>query len=405
MESIDQLNGKDKATIYSTHMSESDVTFGKYDRLEKSILEVDANKKPKYIFIMASSVSSIIGTDIKSICNDIQSRVQANLIPITTGGLKEDYNEGVKEALNLLVKNVVKPLEDFKELVFLEGNSKNLDGFNSLANLEEKRKCRYNILGANIDSYNYLSDVEEVKRIMKDIFNKEVNTVFTAYTSIDEIERATLASLNIVLREEALEAAKYMEETFNIPYVYGKPIGLKATLKWINDIKELMCHRELGGCNEVIDYTVNEEILDKEVKYIKDALFRFKFKLRALHNKKVAIFGDYNTVLSMKEFLEDIGLVTSRAEILHNVRSNNFEEIKSKGIIVNSGDIERIKYLRDEELLLLMGDGPSLDMEHSSVLDIQISNPNLNRVNMYPYTPFVGLRGVLYLVERLCNIH
>ena len=51
IEGIGSLNGKHEANIYSTHMDQSDVTFGKYDRLEQAIMEVDENIKPKYIFV------------------------------------------------------------------------------------------------------------------------------------------------------------------------------------------------------------------------------------------------------------------------------------------------------------------------------------------------------------------
>ena len=68
IEGIGSLNGHHEANIYSTHMDQSDVTFGKYDRLEQAIIEVDENIKPKYIFVMASSISSIIGADVESVC-------------------------------------------------------------------------------------------------------------------------------------------------------------------------------------------------------------------------------------------------------------------------------------------------------------------------------------------------
>ena len=56
--------------------------------------------------------------------------------------------------------------------------------------------------------------------MMKAIFNKEVNTIFTAYTDIESLENASKANLNIVLREEGLKAAVYMENKFKIPYIY-----------------------------------------------------------------------------------------------------------------------------------------------------------------------------------------
>ena len=66
IEGIGSLNGEDESKVYSTHMDQSDVTFGKYERLEKAIVEIDKNISPKYIFVMASSISSIIGADIIS---------------------------------------------------------------------------------------------------------------------------------------------------------------------------------------------------------------------------------------------------------------------------------------------------------------------------------------------------
>lgn len=361
VESIGQLNGEDLSTIYSTHMNESDITFGDYTRLENSIKEVDINKKPKYIFVMASSVSSIIGADVKSVCKELQHSVNAKLIPITTGGLKDDYNVGVEKALYLIVKNIVKE--------------------------SEVKTDSFNIIGSNIDSYNFLSDCEEIKRTMKEYFNKEVNTVFTSYSSVEELENASKASLNIVIRKEGIKAAEYLKENFNIPYVYGKPIGLEASINFIDNIKNLM------------KYEVNKENLDKDIELVKKALFRMRFKARAFSNKDTAIFGDYDIVLSMKKFASDIGLNVIRAEVLHNCKTED------ESLLINSGELSRFKFLKENQLLILMGDGATLDMDkNSSKLHIQISNPNLNKVNIYPYTPYVGLRGVLVLLEKILEI-
>ncbi|MDO7203180.1 hypothetical protein Q5M85_01930 [Paraclostridium bifermentans] len=49
---------------------------------------------------MASSISSIIGADINSVCDMLKDSTKAKLIPITTGGLKADYNVGVEYMLS-----------------------------------------------------------------------------------------------------------------------------------------------------------------------------------------------------------------------------------------------------------------------------------------------------------------
>ncbi|MBW4862341.1 MAG: nitrogenase component 1 [Paeniclostridium sp.] len=361
IEGIGSLNGEDEAKVYSTHMDQSDVTFGKYERLEKAIVEIDKNISPKYIFVMASSISSIIGADIISVCDTLKDLTNAKLIPITTGGLKDDYNTGVEYALELLACEIVK--------------DNNID------------KSKYNILGANIDKYNYLSDVKEVERIMNDLFDKKLNTTFTANTSIDEIEEASKASLNIVIRKEALKAAEYMKEKYNIPYIYKNLYGLKNTIKFIESIKE------------IDGYILNEERYNEEINFVKKNMFGIKRKFYFYdETKDCAVFGDYDTVIGISDMLNEFGFNVDRKEILY--KTNCEDEY----VLISTSELDRMEYLKDKELLMLLGDGPILDMVHNSKLDLQVSNPNLEKINIYPYTPFVGVRGCLYIMEKILNI-
>ncbi len=361
VEGLGSLNGEDKAKVYSTHMDESDVTFGKYDRLEKAIVEVDENIKPKYIFVMASSISSIIGADVKSVCRVLKKQVNAKLIPITTGGLKEDYNVGVENALKLLVKEMVKD--------------------------NEQDINKYNIIGSNIDKFNFKADTEEIKRIMKELFNKEVNTVFTSDTAVENIEEASKASLNIVIRKEGLKAAKLMQEKYNIPYVYKNIYGLKNIVEFILSVKEIE------------GYILNENKYQEEVNLIKENLPSIKRRFYFYEKtKKCALFGDYDTVTGFKAIIEELNLEVDRIEILYK------ENIQEENMLSRCSEIDRMKYLKEAELLAVLGDGASLDMKHNSKLDLQISNPNLNRINLYPYTPYVGFRGLLYVMEKFINI-
>lgn len=76
-------------------MEEKDVIFDKMDTLEKAIVELDENVAPKYIFVMASSIASIIGADVKATCEALQPEVNAKLIPLEVGSFKGDYARGV----------------------------------------------------------------------------------------------------------------------------------------------------------------------------------------------------------------------------------------------------------------------------------------------------------------------
>lgn len=360
VEGVGSLNGEDRARIYSTHMDQSDVTFGKYDRLEKAIVEIDINIKPKYMFVMASSISSIIGADVESVCDTLQDKVNAKLIPITTGGLKDDYNVGIEYMLNTLVKEITK-------------------------DIYEKDINKYNIIGANIDKYNYLSDVEELKRTMKELFNKEANTIFTCDTSIYDIENAAKASLNIVVRKEGLKAAEYMKEKYNIPYVYNSLYGLNNMTNFIRKVEKIE------------GYNLNDDLYKKEVDVVRKNIISLKRRFYFYEgNKKCAVFGDYDTVVGINALLEELGLELDRSEVLYR---DNLEE----SIITGGTEFDRMKYLKNTDLLGLFGDGACLDMKHNSKLDLQVSNPNLERINIYAYTPYIGFRGTLNIIEKIMN--
>lgn len=360
IEAIGSLNGEEIAKIYSTHMDQSDVTFGKYERLENAIMELDENINPKYIFVMASSISSIIGADIKSICRVLKDKVNAKLIPITTGGLKDDYNIGVENTLELLVKEITKD--------------------------KTKDINKYNIIGYNIDKYNFLSDSYELKRIMKDLFNKDVNTIFTSETSIEDIENAAKASLNIIVRKEGLKAAKYMKEKYNIPYVYKSLYGLKNIMNFVEAI------------NEIEGYNLNRDLYNKEINFVKNNMFSVRRKFFFYkESKKCALFGDYDTVVGISDMLEELNLEIDRKEVLYKIDTK-------EGLISVCNELDRMKYLKDTKLLALFGDGPSLDMKSHAKMKLQVSNPNLNKVNIYPYTPYIGFRGCVYIIERILNV-
>ena len=360
IEGIGSLNGQEGARIYSTHMDQDDVTFGKYERLEHAIIELDEHIKPKYIFVMASSISSIIGADIESICFELEGQVKAKLVAVTTGGLKDQYQVGVEQMLMTLVKEVVKP-----------GNS----------NLK-----KYNILGMTIDKFNYLSDVEELKRMMAVLFNKEVNTIFTCHTSIEEIENATEASLNIVVRREGLKAAEYLKNTYGIPYLYPNLYGMKNLVAFVKSVETIE------------GYELNQEAYDYETAALKSHLFSLKRSLFLYkETKKSAIFGDYDTVHGMRDLMLELGLEIDRSEILHKATVE-------MPILAGKTELERMNYLKDQPLLLLLGDGSVSKMDHQAKSYLQISNPNFDRRMIYPFTPFIGFRGMLYMIEKILNI-
>lgn len=362
IEGIGSLNSGEGARTYSTHMEEKDVTFGKMEKLEKAILELDENIAPKYIFVMASSIASIIGADVKATCKQLAPSVKATLIPIEVGGFKGDYAKGVEDALLLVAKHLVK-------------------------SPTQKRET-YNLLGCNIDQYQYQSDCNEIIRMMDAFFDKKVQAIFTASTNVADLESAAEASLNIVLRKEALPVAKWMEETFGIPYVYQKPYGIGGTTTFIKAVSEKS------------NWPINEGSLSKEIGEVKKQMMQLKRYFYSYTGcKKCAIYGDYDTTLGLKSAVEELGLEVDKAQVIHSIKES------SLNISIGYNEKEREAYLKEKELYFLLADGATLKMPHQAKATMQVSNPNMDQIITYPYTPFVGIRGVLWLIQSIRNIH
>jgi light-independent protochlorophyllide reductase B subunit len=364
------LNGEHNASVFTTHINETDISFGDQVRLEKAIEEVDAEHHPKYIFVMASSISAIIGTDIESVCFEMQPKVSAKLIPVTTGGFSGDYALGVESTMHLLCKEMVKTTE-------------------------VKKLRSYNIIGNNIDCYNFLSDVEEIKNMMKEAFGFDANTVFTAYTSVDDIENTACSEFNIVLRSEGIKAAEYLEKEHKLPYFYGKPYGLEGTTAWLNHIKEKF------------QLKIDEGYIGKQTAFLTKYLMNYKFMTRALENKKVVLVGDYDIVIGLASLVEELGLEVVKIIVKHKMGKKIKDCLSPKYahiIEFEKSEAEIEEYLSKTPIYLLLADGATLELDNKGEISLQIGNPNIVKRNIYPYTPYVGFKGLLYMIQNLVEL-
>lgn len=62
----------------------------------------------------------------------------------------------------------------------------------------------------------------------------------TSNTSITELRNLSKAHINIVIRQEGLETAKYLEKKYGTPYIYKRPYGFDKTLSWLEEIKNVL---------------------------------------------------------------------------------------------------------------------------------------------------------------------
>ena len=361
LNSFAKMQGNQNSKIFSTHLDETDIAMGQMVRLNKAVDEIIEHHKPPVLFIMPSTLSATMGTDIAAYCREYQQKYDdTKIIPIKSDGFHGNWNMGVMDTLNILATNL--PIET-----------------------EKSKILSYNIIGSCADDFNYRSDLYEIQRILKEGFKAKPVCIMTSDTHISDFKAMGGVSINIVLRNEGIAAALTLEKRFGTPYVYGRPYGLKGTLEWIEKI------------SEVLKITCNEEFVKSEKKQLESA---FKIVLsHAIQSRKlsIALGGHADVVRGLKNFLEiEVGFMIAHAwcnspdmatEDIPFYKENKWEELVKVG-----------------EFNILMGNAIILTLAKNQCKKIQIDNPNYEYSFLqYPYTPYVGFRGALYLLNRCIN--
>ncbi len=203
-----------RGSLFTTHISEDDVIMGDVSRLEQAILEIDSVYHPKIIFVVASAVISVIGTDIEGVCQYMQEQVQARLISFEEGGFRGDYTYGLKTVYRMLANEVIQPTE--------------------------KKAKTYSILGASMGAFRMRSDIWEIRNLMYEAFGWECIYTMGLESTVEQAEAAGGSVLNLVIRNEALESAEILKNKCGTPYFYGTPYGYSGTLKWLESISEII---------------------------------------------------------------------------------------------------------------------------------------------------------------------
>ena len=195
---VDQQN-----RLFTTHMSEDDVVMGDVSRLERALVEIDQAYAPRVIFVVASSVSAVIGTDLRGVCAYMQEKVRARLIAFEQGGFRGDYSVGLRETYRLIAQHAVTPAN-------------------------ERVEGTYNLLGLSAGAYRARSDRNEICRLMREAFGMEMRACLCLDTDMETIEGCGAAELNLVLTRRS--PAGGGDSRKKLPYTLCRGYALR--LRW-----------------------------------------------------------------------------------------------------------------------------------------------------------------------------
>lgn len=352
-------------SLFTTHISEDDIIMGDVSRLEKAILEIDRNYKPKVIFIVASAVIAIISTDIKGVCAYMQEKINARLISFDDGGFGGDYSLGLRNTYTTLIKEF------------------------SLNSNIKKEENTYNILGVSAASYRIKSDIWEIQELMEKSFNMKVNTILGLEASINDLENISAGSINLVIRNEALPAAKLLEEKFGIPYIYQVPYGYEGTLNWLEEISNILGKEiNISYKNQLEEKSKD---LQSEMEFIKMMVGnRYKFL------PKATIIGDYDTIIGLSSLCEEFALEIDKKICNHSLK--NIDSVTDNMIYLKK-EKDKINLLLNIHNQFVLGDEISLDICDFSNTKVCVSFPFPNKNQVATHLPFMGEKGTDYFLE------
>ena len=357
-----ELGIQQENRLFTTHLREEDVVMGDTSRLEKALVEVDENFHPAVIFVVASSCSAVIGTDIRGVCTMVQPRLKARLVTFEQGGFRGDYAAGIKETYRLLSDQIVK------------ADSKKQEG-------------TFNILGASIGAYRGKADVLEIERLMAEAFGMTLHTALCLETDLEKIASMSSASLNLVIRQEAYPATRLLESRYGMPYVYGAPYGYQGTLDWLENISRQTgrpVEPHLAGC--------------LKQRAMEAAQYRMYARMLRRDKPQSFLFGEYEAVRGLGAFLQTMGISPAAQISAHSLAPLENAE---NAIRYLPAEKDRIGLLRSLHHTLVLADDTSRHLLDADNTFIRIALPLIDSAQVAVHMPLMGNRGADMIMETV----
>lgn len=200
--------------IFITGLTEVDAVMGNDRKLVDDVIDAANRLHPKFVALCGSPVPFLNGTDFKALARIIERETQIPSFAVETNGM-HDYVQGAGTALRKLAERFVGTSDWSQE------DSGQMQG---ISEQTEKHLHRINILGMTPLDYAYKDAVKSMRNVLgKEGF--EVQSIWAMGDSLENMQKAGAASVNLVVSQVGLETAKYFEQEFQIPYVAGVPIG------------------------------------------------------------------------------------------------------------------------------------------------------------------------------------
>lgn len=191
--------------IFISGLSQMDAIMGNDDKFIHDIVRAAKELQPRFIALVRTPIPLMTGTDFEGISRVIEKQTGIPVFYFPTSGM-HTYVKGAGMAMETIARELVPAGgESVKERKSKQENS-----------------LKINILGATPLDFSINSTLDFIKEFLSRHF--EIISTFAMGSSIEDIQRAGEADVNLVISSVGVLAAKVLEERFHTPYVIGTPI-------------------------------------------------------------------------------------------------------------------------------------------------------------------------------------
>jgi nitrogenase molybdenum-cofactor synthesis protein NifE len=308
---------------FSTDLREMDVIQGGEKKLQVALEELIDEYRPKAAFVYSTCIVGLIGDDVEAVCRRMSERKGIPVLPVHSEGFSGTKKTGYSAACNALARLV---------------GTGSTDGIAPIS---------INIMG----EFNLAGEAWILKEYYERMGVEVVATV-TGDGRVDDIRRCHGAALNVVqCSGSMIHLARYMEETYGIPFIRVSYFGIEDMSGALYDVADVFAEQDPDMLRRA------RELVREEVSAIMPELRRYR---DALQGRKAAIYtGGAFKAFSLVRSLRTLGVST----VIAGSQTGNQEDYRQLEALCDEGTVliddtnplELSKFVQETGADLLIG--------------------------------------------------
>lgn len=197
--------------IFISAISEMEAIMGDDEKLIHDLIETAEQLHPSFIAVVGAPIPYMIGTDLEAIAEVVSQKTKLPCMGFTANGMQL-YTRGISMAFDRLVQKFC------------------------TMDMEKTEVFSVNILGMTPLDFSVNGSADSIREWLMEN-GMQVNSCFAMGSSLEEIEKAGAAHVNLVVSYGGLAAAKRLQKRYGTPYVVGVPFGTEFAKYLAGELK------------------------------------------------------------------------------------------------------------------------------------------------------------------------